>query len=119
MRLWLIYIDKVIVLVHHTKNFFDAIKLMINKQYNISNSQKQILNIFLINIYSNEIINYYESILHNQENTIESQKLEIDKLENLKQQLLEENKSINNQYNLIINSKRWKLINKILKPFGK
>lgn len=91
---------------------FTAIKIMFNKKYEITEEQKRILNMSLIDIYSNDVTNYYESICYNMNNVINDQKEQIDRL-------TKDYNYINNLYNSIISSKRWKMTEKLFKIIKK
>ena len=106
------YTDEILINVYNSKDsisnsnerLLSAVKIMINKKYDITDEQKNKLNDTLINIYSNAMNATFDRI-----------KNEFDTVTREYNLLNKEYKKIYSEYNSIIESKRWKLMNKILR----
>ncbi len=88
---------------NNTDKLLETLKQISLKKYKFDTSIKYNIISFILNIYSNEI---YKDKLY-------EANLENDKLVNIINNLKNENKVLTKNYEDIINSKRWKLLNKM------
>lgn len=86
------------------EKLYNTIIRMLEKEYSLNKKQRNNLNKFLINIYSNDITQKNEIYT----NELHDLKTEYEKL-------MFSYKQLEEKYNSVINSKRWKFINKLLK----
>lgn len=112
------YTDEILINVYNSKDsisnsnerLLSAVKIMINKKYDINPAQASYLRESLVDMYSNIVINSYNNQIIQYNNQLQNVTNDCKKAQIEYEDLLR-------KYNEIINSKRWKLINKIFKLF--
>ena len=94
-----------------------AIKIMLSKEYDIDKEDKANLNNFLITIYANHSIEEKNKERNNFNEIIDDLNNQIDEKNEIINAIDSENKRIKREYDKIVNSKTWKVRNKIVKIF--